>query len=117
MYTDLALIPRGLKSVLQPPDLSVKNLFKNNVRKLYMECMAEDGHELTLTGKIRRPSNETMSEWIAQVWNMVLRKIITKGFLKTGITNCLNRSEDEMLWVEDENVDVKGNGESASEGR
>jgi hypothetical protein len=35
MKTDLAVIPGGLTSVLQPLDVSVKRPFKDNVRKLY----------------------------------------------------------------------------------
>jgi hypothetical protein len=51
--------------------------------------MAKGGHELTPTGKIRRPSIEMMCDWIVRAWNMVSTKIITKSFLKTGITNTL----------------------------
>jgi hypothetical protein len=35
-------------------------------------------------------------------------KIITKSLLKVGIMNTLYRSEDDMLWVEDKNVDAEG---------
>jgi hypothetical protein len=47
-----------------------------------------------------------MCDWIVRAWNMVSTKIFTKSFLETGITNALDRSEDDMLWVEDENVDA-----------
>jgi hypothetical protein len=33
---------------------------------------------------------------------------IKKRFLKTGITNILDRSEDNMSQVEDENVEAEG---------
>jgi hypothetical protein len=39
---------------------------------------------------------------------MVLTKIITNSFLKTGITNALDGSEDNMLCVGDKNVDAEG---------
>jgi hypothetical protein len=114
MKTDLAVIPGGLTSVLLPLDMSVNKPFKDNVRKLYTQWMAKGGHELMPTGKIRRPSIE-MCDWMARVWNMVSKKIITKSFLKTGITNTLDGSEDDMLWVEDENVDAERDSESAPE--
>jgi hypothetical protein len=77
--------------------------------------MAKGGHELTPTGKIRRPSIEMMCDWIVRAWNMVSTKIITKSFLKTRITNALDGSEDEMLCVGDENVDAERDSESAPE--
>jgi hypothetical protein len=104
MKTDLTVIPGGLTSALQPLDVSVNKQFKDNVRKLYTQWMAKGGHDLTPTGKIRRPSTEMTCDWIVRAWNVVLTKIITKRFLKTGITNALDGSEDEMLWVGDENV-------------
>ena len=37
MKTDLAVIPGGLTSVLQPLDVSVNKPFKDNIRKLYAQ--------------------------------------------------------------------------------
>jgi hypothetical protein len=62
--------------------------------------------DITLTGRIGRPLSETMFGW-----NMVSMKIITKCLLKDWIVNTLYRSEDDMLWVEDKNVDVEGDSE------
>jgi hypothetical protein len=45
---------------------------------------------------------------------MVSTKIIMKIFLKTGIMNALDGSEDDM-WVGNENVDVERDSESAPE--
>jgi hypothetical protein len=42
---------------------------------------------------------------------MASTKKITKSFLKTGITNALDGSEDAMLWVEDETVGAEGDSE------
>jgi hypothetical protein len=95
--------------------VSVNKPFKDNVRTLYMQLMAKGGHELMPTGKIRRPSIEMMCDWIVRAWNMVSTKIITKSFLKTGITNALDGSEDDMLWVEDENVVAERDSESVPE--
>jgi hypothetical protein len=55
-----------------------------------------------------------MCDWIVRAWNMMSTKIITKSFLKTGITNVLDGSED-MLWVGDENVDAERGSEQAPE--
>jgi hypothetical protein len=47
MRTNLAVIPGGLTSVIQPRDLSVKNPFKDNVIKLYTQRMAEGGDDVS----------------------------------------------------------------------
>ena len=43
--TDIAVIPGGLTSVLQPLDVSLNKPFKDNVRTLWMEWMAGDHSE------------------------------------------------------------------------
>lgn len=45
--TDLAVIPGGLTSILQPLDVSLNKLFKNGIRKKWM---ANGFHEFTATG-------------------------------------------------------------------
>jgi hypothetical protein len=86
--------------------MSFNKPFNDNVRKLYTQWMAKGIHELTPTGNIRRSSTE-MCDWRVRAWNMASTKIITKSFLETGITNALDGSEDDMLWVGDENVNVE----------
>jgi hypothetical protein len=39
-------------------------------------------------------------------------KIIANGFLKTGIMNTFDRSDYDILWVEDKNADAEGDSES-----
>ena len=67
--------------------------------------MAEGGHCLTPTGKIRRPSTDLMYSWIVRAWDMVDQRVIVTSFLKTGISIALNGSEDDALWQTEENVD------------
>ena len=111
MKTDLAVIPGGLTSVLQPLDVSVNKPFKDNIRKLYAQWMAEGGHSLTPTGKIRRPSIELMCSWIVRAWDMADQCVIVTSFLKNGISNALDGSEDDALWQTEENVDEESESE------
>ncbi|PNF31093.1 hypothetical protein B7P43_G16055 [Cryptotermes secundus] len=115
MNTDLQVTSGGLESVLQPTNVSVNKTYKDYVRKLHMQLTAEGGHELMPTRNIRRLLTE-MCNWIAEAWNMVLMKTIMKSFIKTGITNALDRNVGDMLWAEDKNVDAEGDGETVPEG-
>lgn len=67
--TDLAVIPGGLTSILQPLDVSLNKLFKDGVRKRWMEWMADGIHEFTATVRQKKPSEELICLWISEVWN------------------------------------------------
>jgi hypothetical protein len=66
--------------------------------------MVEGGHEIMPAGKIRRPSVEMVCDLVVRAWDMVLPEVLRKSFLKIGISNALDRSEDGMLWYEGEDV-------------
>ena len=80
-------------------------------RVIHAQWMAEGGHSLTPTGKIRRPSIELMCSWILRAWDMVDQRVIVTSFLKTGISNALDGSEDDALWQTEENVDEESKSE------
>ena len=80
-------------------------------RVIDAQWMAEGGHSLTPTGKIRRPSIELMCSWIVRAWDMVDQGVIVTSFLKTGISNALDGSEDDALWQTEENVDEESESE------
>jgi hypothetical protein len=63
---------------------------------------------MTPNGKIRRPSTEMMYDWILRACDMVSPQVIMKTVIKTGISNALERSEDDMLWTEGEDVGEEG---------
>ena len=54
--TDLAVIPGGLTSILQPLDVSLNKPFKDGVRRRWMQWMAEGIHEFTATGRQKKAS-------------------------------------------------------------
>ena len=80
-------------------------------RVIHAHWMAEGGHSLTPTGKIRRPSIELMCSWIVRAWDMVDQCVIVTRFLKTGVSNALDGSEDDALWQTEENVDEESESE------
>ena len=67
------------------------------VSRVYEDWMANGNKEKTPSGKVRRPFLELMCSWIIQSWTLITRDIISKSFKKTGISNALDGSEDDIL--------------------
>ena len=96
--TDLAVIPGGLTSVLQPLDVCLNKPFKDRVRQKWMAWMAEGIHELKAGGCQKKPSEELMCQWIGEAWRDIPREMVANLFLKCGITNSLDGSEDDFIF-------------------
>ena len=96
--TDLAVIPGGLTSVLQPLDVCLNKPFKDRVRQKWMAWMAEGIHELMAGGRQKKPSEELMCQWISEAWRDIPREMVANSFLKCGITNSLDGSEDDFIF-------------------
>ncbi|SRR6266542_792151 len=68
------------------------------MRKNYNNWMSESMKELTPTGKIKRPTYETVVNWVNTSWNAVDIGIIQRSFKCCGISNKRDRSEDELIF-------------------
>ena len=96
--TDLAVIPGGLTSVLQPLDVCLNKPFKDRVRQKWMTWMAEGIQELTAGERQKKPSEELMCQWIVEAWRDIPREMVAKSFKKCGITNSLDGCEDNFVF-------------------
>ncbi|KAF0986931.1 hypothetical protein HZS_6415, partial [Henneguya salminicola] len=58
-----------------------------------------------------------INKWIADVWEALGPSIIKKMFLKTCISNALDSTEDEKVWLEtnSDGEDVNTSEEEASD--
>ena len=96
--TNLAVIPGGLTSLHQPLDVSRNKPFKDNVKKRWMQWTADGIHEFTAGGRQKKPSEELICSWISEAWHDIPTEMIVASFLKCGITNNLDGSEEDLVY-------------------
>ena len=98
--TDVAVIPGGMTSLLQPLDVGVNKPFKDNLRQYWNKWMLDGNHTFTPAGRIRKPDLRQICQWILESWSAISPDIIKRSFLKCCITNALDGTEDDILWEE-----------------
>ena len=64
----------------------------------YNEWMMEEIKELTSTGKLKRPSYETVANWVKDSWNAVDVNLIRRSFKCCGVSNNRDGSEDDWIF-------------------
>src|SRR3989337_1811564 len=85
--TDLAVIPGGLTSKLQPLNVSLNKPFKTKIRNLYNHWMSEAIKEYTPLGKIKRPSYSLVATWVKESWEAMDIDMIRCSFKCCRISN------------------------------
>lgn len=98
--TDIAIIPGGMTSQLQPLDVAINKPFKDRLRKHYTDWLTSEDHQFTPTGRIKRASLGQLADWIAAAWNEIPDEAIIRAFKKCCISNAMDGSEDDALWDE-----------------
>ena len=105
IQTTQAMIPGGLTSILQPLDVVLNKPFKDRVRKRWMTWMASDDKELTKGGNLKKPSISLVTSWVKSAWDEIPAEMVVKSFLKTGISNSMDGTQDDELWTESQEDD------------
>lgn len=90
----MAVIPGGCTSKLQPCDVSWNKPFKDQYREMYNEWLFSWKVNLTKGGNLKPPEKSQILKWIKAAWDSVSPEVIRKSFLKNGICNALDGSED-----------------------
>ena len=60
--------------------------------------MSESVRELTPAGRIRRPSYETVVDWVNRSWNALDVNLIRRSFKCCGISNKRDGTEDDWIF-------------------
>ena len=113
--TDMIYIPGGCTSKLQPADVSWNKPFKNNLQEMYDEWLFSGEKTFTPKGNMRAPSLDLFLKWIKKAWDSITPEIIRKSFKKTGISNNLDGTEDEMFDESDDDDEEPFDGFTAAE--
>ena len=100
LKTHLAVIPGGLTSQLQPLDVSVNKSFKGFMREEWTKWIEAPTHHVTRTGRVKPSSISNVCEWVKNSWQRVKSETIVKSLKKSGISNALDGSEDDILYEE-----------------
>jgi hypothetical protein len=112
-YSQLAVIPGGLTSKLQPLDLSVNKSFKIKMREKWEDWMVNGYHSFTKSGSIKRASYAEVCQWIDECWSEVTADCIKNGFKAANIceyptealTTVISRATDSEEESEEESED------------
>ena len=98
---EVSYIPGGCTSLVQLMDISVNKPFKGYIKEQWTQYMAADD---TRDKTPRR--NLTWQDiifWVCTAWNLIQPEIAERSFLRCGIANALDRSEDREFstWLKE----------------
>jgi len=95
MNIDVVYIPGGCTSIAQPMDVSVNRPFKANMRRQWTRWF-ETHDDRTPAGNLRQPSRQQVINWVSQAWRDIPEDVIRRSFLRCGISNALDGTEDDL---------------------
>ena len=98
--TDIALIPGGCTSKLQPLDVSLNQPFKSICRSEFAKfCRSQLSATTDSTNRLKTASKQEVLNWLqeAQAYLTSQSPMVTGSFKVTGISTAANGSEDHLV--------------------
>ena len=105
--TNVVVIPGGMTSILQPLDVGVNKPFKDQLRQRWNKWMLDGEHSITPAGRMKKPDLQLICKWILESWEVISPATIVQSFLRCSITNSLDGTEDDILWQDDDDSDLR----------
>lgn len=92
-HTNLVVIPAGLTYRLQPLDVVINRPFKYKIKNKWTEWMLHQApNEIGC-----KPGRALIARWVKEAWDEIPKEIIQKAFLKCGISNLLDGTEEHFM--------------------
>ena len=102
--TDVSYIPGGCTPLVQPMDVSVNKPFKCYIKEQWTQWMAAaDTRDKISRGNLKAPTRQDVISWVSTAWDLIQPEILERSFLRCGIANALDGSEDEEFstWLKE----------------
>ena len=102
--TDMAVIPGGLTSQLQPLDVCLNKPFKDRIRQMWSDWICSDAVTKTKSGLPQKPDITLVARWVKDAWDSIPSEMVQKSFRKCGISNALDGTEDDAIYDDDDDT-------------
>ena len=99
LKVDQAAIPGGCTGFIQAPDVCWNKPFKDSYTKSYDDWFEAGKQEFTATVNLKSAPLEAIVGWIVKAWDSISSDIIVNSSQVFGLTNNLDRSEDEQIII------------------
>uniref|UniRef100_H3A0T2 HTH CENPB-type domain-containing protein n=1 Tax=Latimeria chalumnae TaxID=7897 RepID=H3A0T2_LATCH len=104
--TEIAVIPGGLTSVVQPLDVCLNKSFKGHVRAKWNKWMVDGEKTFTKSGNMRAAPLDVLCDLVIKSWDAINAETVIKSFKKCGISNSMDGGEDDLLWGDDNETET-----------
>ena len=88
--------------------------FKNHLRTKWTEWMSSGSARLTKGRNFQKPDITVVTTWVKEAWDSIPEEMVRKSFLKCGISNAMDGSEDDAIYETKQNSDADDDSTDAS---